>query len=49
VALLFLNKGRKDRRKRNWGHDIKKLIVTGLKTSFKPKQNYLNEKENNNK
>jgi hypothetical protein len=36
VALLFLNQGRK---RNGGGHDIKELIATGLKTSYKPKQN----------
>jgi len=52
VAFLFLNQGRKEGRKeeRETGvHDIKELIATGLKISFKPIQNYLNGKENNNK
>jgi len=47
VALLFLNQGRKEGRETGMGHDIKELIATRLKTSFKPKQNYLNGKENN--
>jgi hypothetical protein len=49
VALLFLNQGRKEEKKETGKHDIKELIATAFKTSFKPKHNYLNGKENNNK
>jgi hypothetical protein len=52
VVLLFLNQGRKEGRaeeRENGRHVIKELIATGFKISFKPKQNYLNGKENNNK